>query len=143
MVERLTDRHSALSSPQHPLPVAAPIAMTAQGSHEHLVIRKAPQPSLPTGNLISMLHPNLYHLLVKNLSIPMLLPSNALTPLQQRIELEGTKTTQIEIRVLLQLEQTQRVCKTKKMEEHQEPRLHALYAQNSDHKRERSSTRTD
>ena len=93
--------------------------MTTQGSHKHLVIGKAPQSCLPTGNLISTLHPHLHHLLVQNLSIPMLLPSNTLTPLQQRIELQGTKTTQVEIRVLLQLEQTQGVCKTKKMEEHQ------------------------
>ena len=117
--------------------------MTTQGSHKHLVIGKVPQSCLPTGNLISTLHPHLHHLVVQNFSIPMLLPSNTLTPLQQRIELQWTKTTQVEIRVLLQLEQTQGVCKTKKMEEHQEPRLHALFAQSSDHKRERSSTRTD
>ncbi len=82
-----------------------------ESSHKTLIIRHRAEPGLPRLNLPCLINPEVHHLLMQSIQIPMLLIGNATRPIEQSIELKRTKTLHPELRFPLQFIQTHQITK--------------------------------
>ena len=102
-------------SAKQTLHVTTPITSAAQCSYERLIIGQIMQSRLPELNLCSVTHPEMHHLPVQGVDIPMLLMGHTLRPTQQIIQLKRSKPSHPQTAVTIQLIQTQWIAKTKDM----------------------------
>lgn len=92
-----------LLDPQHSLHMPAPVLSAAESRNKALIIRQGAEPHLPGLNLACLINPEVHHLLMQGMQIPVLLISDPTSPIEKSIQLQRAKALQPELRVLLEL----------------------------------------
>ena len=101
-----------------------------ESSHKTLIIGHRAEPGLPRLNLPCLINPEMHHLLMQSIQIPMLLIGNATRPIEQSIELKRTKPLNPEPGVPLQFVQAHQISKTKDANPKHAEQLQGEVAQN-------------
>ena len=103
-------------SAKQTLHVPTPVTPATQSCHKRLIIGQVMQSHLPELNLCSLTHPEMHHLLVQGINIPMLLMGYALRPTEQIVQLKRSKSSHPQSTVAIQFIQTKWIAKTKDMQ---------------------------